>query len=174
MADVVPDAVGMIRRSTSILGLQKAWFWTDRWQVMERGADADVAAGRTTVVDGASEGTSLVTEVLPTFVEACERYAADPAAGWPGPLRVKGVAGAPGVCEVSLNFSGPDIRTTFEWVQIDGGLAVRWHGRRSKEPLARSVRRVCVLPVSDDCRVWPERRVPRMAARGRRGPRRRR
>jgi bifunctional DNA-binding transcriptional regulator/antitoxin component of YhaV-PrlF toxin-antitoxin module len=30
----------------------QAWFWTDRWQTMEREADADVAAGRTTVVDG--------------------------------------------------------------------------------------------------------------------------
>ena len=30
----------------------QAWFWTDRWQVMEREADADVAAGRITTVDG--------------------------------------------------------------------------------------------------------------------------
>ena len=30
----------------------QAWFWTDRWQAMEREADADVAGGRTTVVDG--------------------------------------------------------------------------------------------------------------------------
>lgn len=30
----------------------QAWFWTDRWQAMEREADADVAAGRTVVVDG--------------------------------------------------------------------------------------------------------------------------
>ncbi len=30
----------------------QAWFWTDRWQNMEREADADVAAGRTTTVDG--------------------------------------------------------------------------------------------------------------------------
>lgn len=33
----------------------QAWFWTDRWQAMEREADADVAAGRTTVVDGVDE-----------------------------------------------------------------------------------------------------------------------
>ncbi len=32
----------------------QAWFWTNRWQAMEREADADVAAGRTTVIDGAS------------------------------------------------------------------------------------------------------------------------
>jgi bifunctional DNA-binding transcriptional regulator/antitoxin component of YhaV-PrlF toxin-antitoxin module len=33
----------------------QAWFWTDRWQAMEREADADVAAGRVVVVDGADE-----------------------------------------------------------------------------------------------------------------------
>lgn len=30
----------------------QAWFWSDRWQAMEREADADIAAGRATVVDG--------------------------------------------------------------------------------------------------------------------------
>ena len=30
----------------------QSWFWSDRWQAMEREADADVAAGRITVVDG--------------------------------------------------------------------------------------------------------------------------
>jgi bifunctional DNA-binding transcriptional regulator/antitoxin component of YhaV-PrlF toxin-antitoxin module len=33
----------------------QAWFWTDRWQAMEREADADIAAGRSTVVDGVDE-----------------------------------------------------------------------------------------------------------------------
>jgi AbrB family looped-hinge helix DNA binding protein len=28
------------------------WFWTERWQAMEREADEDIAAGRVTVVDG--------------------------------------------------------------------------------------------------------------------------
>ena len=68
----------------------------------------------------------LVTEALPTFVEACDRYAANPAAEWPATLRVKDVEGAPGVREVTFSFSGPDLRATFEWIQIDGGLAVRW------------------------------------------------
>jgi antitoxin MazE len=31
------------------------WFWTERWQAMEREADADIAAGRTVVVDGVDE-----------------------------------------------------------------------------------------------------------------------
>ncbi|CAN5192110.1 hypothetical protein BH20ACT8_BH20ACT8_03700 [soil metagenome] len=33
----------------------QAWFWTDRWQTMEREADADIAAGRVTVTDGSDE-----------------------------------------------------------------------------------------------------------------------
>lgn len=33
----------------------QAWFWTDRWQVMEREADADIAAGRATIVEGIDE-----------------------------------------------------------------------------------------------------------------------
>jgi len=33
----------------------QAWFWTDRWQAMEREANTDIAAGRVTVVDGADE-----------------------------------------------------------------------------------------------------------------------
>jgi AbrB family looped-hinge helix DNA binding protein len=31
----------------------QAWFWTERWQRMEREADEAVSAGRVTVVDGA-------------------------------------------------------------------------------------------------------------------------
>ena len=37
----------------------QAWFWRDRWQTMELEADADVAAGRTVVVDGSSGLTEL-------------------------------------------------------------------------------------------------------------------
>jgi bifunctional DNA-binding transcriptional regulator/antitoxin component of YhaV-PrlF toxin-antitoxin module len=33
----------------------QAWFWTDRWQAMEREADADIAAGRVVVVEGVDE-----------------------------------------------------------------------------------------------------------------------
>ncbi|HEX7611671.1 MAG TPA: hypothetical protein VF371_02770 [Candidatus Limnocylindrales bacterium] len=33
----------------------QAWFWTNRWQAMEREADADIAAGRNTIVEGADE-----------------------------------------------------------------------------------------------------------------------
>jgi antitoxin MazE len=33
----------------------QAWFWTDRWQAMEREADADIAAGQVMTVDGVEE-----------------------------------------------------------------------------------------------------------------------
>jgi len=33
---------------------------------------------------------------------------------------------APGIFEMTWSFSGPDGRATFEWVEIDGQLAVRW------------------------------------------------
>jgi hypothetical protein len=30
----------------------QAWFWTERWQRMEREADADIAPGRVVVTEG--------------------------------------------------------------------------------------------------------------------------
>jgi hypothetical protein len=68
----------------------------------------------------------LFRKSLESFVPACDRYAADPSAKWPAALRVKAVEGAPGVWEMTWSFSGPDGRATFEFVQIDGSLGVRW------------------------------------------------
>jgi hypothetical protein len=67
-----------------------------------------------------------VADMLPAFVEACDRFAADRVSAWPAALRVRGVAGLAGVFEVTFRFTGPDIRATFEWVQIEGKLGVRW------------------------------------------------
>jgi len=39
---------------------------------------------------------------------------------------VKNVEDAPGVIEMTWSFGGPDGRATFEWIQVDGQLAVRW------------------------------------------------
>lgn len=72
------------------------------------------------------EERNLVRQKLPAFVASCERYAGDPSAKWPASLRVRDVEGAPGILEVTFSFSGPDIRATFEWTDIDGELAVRW------------------------------------------------
>lgn len=30
------------------MSAEQRWFWTERWQTMEREADADIAAGRVT------------------------------------------------------------------------------------------------------------------------------
>jgi hypothetical protein len=65
-------------------------------------------------------------KVLPDFVAACDRYAVDPTDTWPASFRVKDVEGARGVWEMTWSLSGPDGRATFEWIQIDGGLALRW------------------------------------------------
>ena len=65
-------------------------------------------------------------QALPGFVAACDRHAADPSTPWPASLRVRDVENAPGIWELTWSFSGPDGRATFEWVRIDGTLAVRW------------------------------------------------
>ena len=69
---------------------------------------------------------ALFKKALPRFVAACDRYADDPSTAWPAALRVKDVENAPGIFEMTWSFSGPDGRATFEWVQLDGRLAVRW------------------------------------------------
>jgi hypothetical protein len=45
---------------------------------------------------------------------------------WPKTLRIKDIEGAPGVWEMTWSFSGPDGRATFEYVEVDGELAIRW------------------------------------------------
>lgn len=72
------------------------------------------------------EELEIVRGRVAEFVEACERYATDPSTRWPASLRVKDVENAPGIMAMTFNFAGPDIRATFEWIHIDGELAVRW------------------------------------------------
>lgn len=60
------------------------------------------------------------------FVPAAERRAANPSSPWPKKLRVKAVAGATGIWELTWSFSGPDGRATFEWVAIDGEPGILW------------------------------------------------
>lgn len=45
---------------------------------------------------------------------------------WPRSLRIKPLAGAPGIWELTWSFAGPDGRATFEFVTIEGELAIRW------------------------------------------------
>jgi hypothetical protein len=45
---------------------------------------------------------------------------------WPSGLRIRNVEDAAGIWEVTWSFSGPAGRATFEYIQIDGKLALRW------------------------------------------------
>ena len=74
----------------------------------------------------AAERARFEQVVRVDFNPACERRRADPSAVWPKKLRVKAVAGAPGIWEMTWSFSGPDGRATFERVEIDGERGVRW------------------------------------------------
>lgn len=58
--------------------------------------------------------------------EAYEQRGDQPIPPWPWALRVKDVEGAPGIFELTWSFSGSDGRATFEFVSIDGELAIRW------------------------------------------------
>jgi hypothetical protein len=66
------------------------------------------------------------------FNAACDRYVeTKKPSSWPASLRVKPVVNAPGVFEMTWNFSGPDGRATWEWTTVvvtDGSTqpAVRW------------------------------------------------
>lgn len=61
--DVPGAQVRLVEREDGVIELHplvaipadQAWFWSERWQQMERAADADVAAGRVVVTDGPDE-----------------------------------------------------------------------------------------------------------------------
>jgi antitoxin MazE len=44
----------------------QAWFWQERWQQMEREADADVDGGRTTTANGVDELLEVLDSSAPT------------------------------------------------------------------------------------------------------------
>ncbi len=69
---------------------------------------------------------ALFRAVIKRFHTAVERIQTAATSNWPRALRVRSVASAPGVWELTWSFSGPDGRATFEWVEIDGARAVRW------------------------------------------------
>jgi hypothetical protein len=73
-----------------------------------------------------AERTLFREVVRESFVPAAERRARNESDRWPGKLRVKKVAGAAGIWEMTWSFSGPDGRATFEWITIDSEPAIRW------------------------------------------------
>lgn len=85
----------------------QAWFWTERWQQLEREADYQrLTEDEREAVRGAAR----------TFNVACDRFdkTRDPSP-WPANSRVKAVVNAPGVFEMTWSFSLPDGRATWEW-----------------------------------------------------------
>lgn len=66
-------------------------------------------------------------DVIPAFSEACDGFAEAPSTfRWPASLRVSRLRSAPGVWEMTWSFASPDGRATFEFVNVDGALLVRW------------------------------------------------
>ena len=74
----------------------------------------------------ATERRLFIDVIQKEFHPACLRFAQDPSTPWPKALRVKRVQGTRGVWEATWSFAGPDGRATFEWIEMDGELAIRW------------------------------------------------
>ncbi|CAN5798440.1 hypothetical protein BH20ACT7_BH20ACT7_06780 [soil metagenome] len=85
------------------------------------------------------------------FNVACDQWVeSEGRSDWPSALRVKSVESAPGINEVTWNFSGPDGRATWEWVTIDV------NGQRSGPAVAPHRRTRDVQEIlTTDCTVWP-------------------
>jgi hypothetical protein len=73
-----------------------------------------------------SEHRKKFLSLIPAFNSACDAYLAHPGTPWPANLRVKPMVSAKGIWEMTWSFSGPDGRTTFDFVEIDGAIGVRW------------------------------------------------
>ncbi len=67
---------------------------------------------------------SLFASAVRVFNSACDNFiqTRDPSS-WPASLRVKSVANAPGIFEMTWSFAGPDGRATWQWTTVvsDGG-----------------------------------------------------
>ena len=72
------------------------------------------------------EHRRLFLRAVRAMNEAYARRGASPLPRWPARLRIRPMAGHPGVWEMTWSFAGPDGRATFELVEVDGGPAIRW------------------------------------------------
>ncbi len=54
----------MIELQPKDIDPDQAWFWTERWQQMEREADEDIAAGRVKVFDDAESFLAELERIL--------------------------------------------------------------------------------------------------------------
>ncbi len=72
------------------------------------------------------ERTMFARVVIEEFSPACDAFRATASTPFPDRLRVKPVASAPGIFEMTWSFAGPDGRATFEWIDLEGDPAIRW------------------------------------------------
>jgi len=64
---------------------------------------------------------------ITAFHEGCIRYIETGLVNsWPRSLRVRPMASAPRIWEMTWSFSGPDGRATFEFVDRDGAVQILW------------------------------------------------
>ncbi|MDP4013494.1 MAG: hypothetical protein U0990_06075 [Candidatus Nanopelagicales bacterium] len=69
----------------------------------------------------------MFLQAIPDFSEARDGFFADPAQfKWPQRLRVSRLQGVHGVWEMTWSFAGPDGRATFDFIQLEGDLVLRW------------------------------------------------
>jgi hypothetical protein len=72
----------------------------------------------------------LFRDIVKDFSQACDAYAEAKAQGtqyrWPAGLRVKTMKSAPGIWEMTVHFSSPDLRGTFEFFSDESGMLLLW------------------------------------------------
>lgn len=61
--EIVEREDGVIElRPSVVVPADQAWFWTDRWQRMEREADANIAAGQLSEAEGLDDLISILED----------------------------------------------------------------------------------------------------------------
>jgi len=66
-------------RPQAVIDADQAWFWTERWQQMEREADEDIAAGRVKTYDDVESFlAALESEAAALGAEAASEDAKNP------------------------------------------------------------------------------------------------
>lgn len=73
------------------------------------------------------EHRQLFKLAMPDFSAACDEFIRSRGAmTWPANLRVRPMAGARGIWELTWSFAQPDGRATFEFITDAGDVRVRW------------------------------------------------
>lgn len=68
----------------------------------------------------------LFARAVARINDAYARRGEQPLPTWPASLRVRDLERRPGYFEMTWSFAGPDGRALFDYVTIDGEVAIRW------------------------------------------------